>query len=700
MSYLVLSTSSWLTPWLFRKKQNVEIAKRSEGHQELVARNDEISNAIRELSNLTVSTQGEQTQQIAKMLMALREAIVTRLEDNPASTRENPPPYEKNESESKQKALELIEGHHTDEMMSLLDEQPMIAVQPLDRSKRTACHVAASMGNLELLKTLIHSSSDINAQDKTGRTPLHLAVQNDHARCVRYLLFSHAEPDRRDDAMKTPINYAAGASEISFMLNNGWDIESKNAAGKTALLFFIERQRPGIVQSLLEQGAKKDYRGPVNEGATPLTMAADQGYIRIVSLLLDHGADVNYQSDRKDTALTNAARQGHMAVVRKLLEYNADIDITNKIGFDAGMEAVYHAHDAVAVLLIERGISLSNVSRDSRTMIQMAGENGTPRTLEAILKRNPKLIHVRNNHGFTALHESCSHGHEACVEICLRYGARTEIRTENNEGLSPLHLAAGKGHPPIIRRLVESGADIEARCSAMLTPLYTAVFRQRVYAVRELLSLGANANAQELVKALWTCLYKAVHSGNREIVRLLIQEGGADVNLQNSFGLDRTPLMEAVVSNNFTMASDLIKLYKADPNIRDCNPRIAKGREYTPLAQAAMDAHRNGIDMVRLLVEDGKADLEIANAKHHWTPLHEVACHGPVAAVRLLLENGANRHAVGICDFTGVPMTPVQLAEREMKHKNQWRNIVDVLKNEYLSEDDYVDVKPEKKSRK
>lgn len=75
------------------------------------------------------------------------------------------------------------------------------------------------------------------------------------------------------------------------------------------------------VKTLLEKGVKVDDRDPGQN--TALILAAENGYLQIVQLLLAHGADIHAKNIRGETPLSAAAREKHPAVVDFLLEKGA-----------------------------------------------------------------------------------------------------------------------------------------------------------------------------------------------------------------------------------------------------------------------------------------------------------------------------------------------------------------------------------------
>lgn len=64
-----------------------------------------------------------------------------------------------------------------------------------------------------------------------------------------------------------------------------------------------------------------------NAGWTPIHEAANHGFLDIVELLLEHGADINSKGGGGYTPLASAADGGNFVVMEYLLDRNASVSV-------------------------------------------------------------------------------------------------------------------------------------------------------------------------------------------------------------------------------------------------------------------------------------------------------------------------------------------------------------------------------------
>ncbi len=86
--------------------------------------------------------------------------------------------------------------------------------------------------------------------------------------------------------------------------------------------------------------------------------AIKRGDARIISDLLERGADVDARDRYGQTALMLAAHAGHQEVVEILIAHQANLNITAKFGLSALMLAIVAGHWSVARVLAKAGTNL------------------------------------------------------------------------------------------------------------------------------------------------------------------------------------------------------------------------------------------------------------------------------------------------------------------------------------------------------
>ncbi|KAK1312590.1 hypothetical protein QJS10_CPA07g01168 [Acorus calamus] len=217
-----------------------------------------------------------------------------------------------------------------------------------DREGRTAVHVAAGKGHVQMVRMLVEGGADRDARSGDGRTALHRAAANGDRDMVVALLEMGADCEIPTVRGQTPLDVARdkGHREIVEMLGRGEMMLTAARRGDVKLLESLLRRGGGgggtngrdqygmtalhtaaikghrdAVRTLIDYGA--DLHARDREGHTPLHLAVEGGSADAVEALVDKGADVNARTGRGATPLYMARSMGHEAIAQLLLANGA-----------------------------------------------------------------------------------------------------------------------------------------------------------------------------------------------------------------------------------------------------------------------------------------------------------------------------------------------------------------------------------------
>ncbi len=364
-----------------------------------------------------------------------------------------------------------------------------------------------------------------------------------------------------------------------------------------------EDQEIQRIQTMIQNSP--DLINATTDGNTPLTKAAYNGWLKVATFLLDHGANVNVKA-QGNPPLNRAAMAGNRAMVELLLSRGADVNAKDFTGTTPLDIAVQKGFEAVAEVLLANHADVNARRTGGATALCLAASSGQLKIVQMLLAAgaNPNL---KDDHGETPLNYAIGSGPPEIFQALLAAG--TNPNTEDSVGRTPLSYAAEKDSSEVVKLLLAAKADPNG--GKRDAPLLCAIHQNDVKAAEMLLQSGANPNAKGVV----------------------------DFSIpNNSRGV--TPLYAAVLSKQFPMVQLLLK-FKADPNDSqtDGRPLIFSALSHLDILAALLDA---GAD-------PNRPDKIMPNAYQGDSPLMSVVgssfyetAEGNLAAAKLLIAHGAN----------------------------------------------------------
>ncbi|ABZ93685.1 Ankyrin-repeat protein [Leptospira biflexa serovar Patoc strain 'Patoc 1 (Ames)'] len=143
------------------------------------------------------------------------------------------------------------------------------------------------------------------------------AARENHIFLFDALRLTGVDVNEVDEHKYTPLFWAIQGGSLDFVKSitkNGANLEASNEFGQTPLIVAVLVKNETIVRELISLGCDID-RGDSMEGQTPLILAARDGSLEIVKILLENKANPLLKNKKGETALSLAIENGHQKIV-------------------------------------------------------------------------------------------------------------------------------------------------------------------------------------------------------------------------------------------------------------------------------------------------------------------------------------------------------------------------------------------------
>ena len=478
----------------------------------------------------------------------------------------------------------------------------------------TALMAAVCAGSKDIIDELLAHTTDVealvNIRTETYGTPLQKAAEMNAIGIVEVLIANNAD-----------INALAGPGK-----------QSRPGESTSALAIAARGGHKKIVSILISLNAEADLSYS-NDQFHLLHQAAQQDMIDLVQYCIDQKCDVNMTTKQgpkygnvqyKKTPLTFACMEGHLKVVELLLQNHARIqypgDHVSVLHLTAG-----RGHGAIVNALVEE--HKRRHSKDPQ------------KTLDFVNRRIESTT-------VTPLIEALRTGTPAIVAAFLEHGADF-VRDKAQVG--PLHMAVWDGKFHVVEAMLahlakrsdeERLAEVNARNKWGKTPLLDAAERNRGRSFELLIRHGADCTVFDNNKD--TLLHYTAWRNHTELLEIVLrelekQDPDTRHKLLNQANVGRnTPLQDAVYKKHFKCTRMLVtagaKLTQSSHH--DRLRRFATG---TPL-----DVFQQDVDAFEGYPEELSKYLNHRNAVDGYSMLHDAAQHGRLDVAEFLLAHGAD----------------------------------------------------------
>jgi ankyrin repeat protein len=449
-------------------------------------------------------------------------------------------------------------GHR--EVVDRLLLVPDINVNVRDERGHSALMIAAQNTHPELVDRLLQFPFiDVNGWNRDGWIPLMVTTQGGDQESTEQLLQAPGfDVNERHDDFGNELSVLMWAARGGYqaMVDRllripGIEVNARDTHGRSALLWATINGHQAVVERLLRvQGI--DANMPDNDGWSALLRAARGGHQEMVERLLQvPGINVNARDNQGRSALMLADMNRHQAVVARLLQVpGIEVPAHNA---ETQPRAVQPAAPAPSSSSAVNPVPVAAV--DDCTICQGSLNTGIRRTLAC-------------NHIF---HQECINrwvvveGHNNCP-LCRRPVTPQTVAAQPVAQQARAVPQAVRNEPQPIRRnvnqeLIEAARDrnlaaieqllqmpdinvnMPERLGAHRTALSEAAWRGHIAIVRRLLQENIDVNVRD--GEGMNALMRAAEHGFREIIDLLLQVPGLEINARNNIGQTASEIARA-----------------------------------------------------------------------------------------------------------------------------------------------------------
>lgn len=362
------------------------------------------------------------------------------------------------------------------------------------------------------------------------------------------------------------------------------------------------------------------------------------------------------------TALMLAAANGHVPIINLLLRHGASVTALDVQGQHALHYALDSDDDLAALALIPVLKNPNQPNRFGLTPLMQASEKGMMAVIRLLCDAESFLNHT-DKFGKNALHYAANKGQASSLDYLISKGlACDQAEVPANPAKAhrclqrtPLHLAALGGHVEAVLRLLELGAD------PLKEDSHGNTFSE--YAVRSkeqrLMNLTKLLPFYHQIERDTPLLHAAAQADNTDILRELIADG-VDLNALNKTG--HSALHLAVINN----APAVVDVLSNRDDVALSNPDQWGN---TPLHYAALKGHVRLV--ARLLRAGAKPDIQNHDG---CTPLYLACEQGKSGAVAVLLKNKVDN---SVKNGKGLSPLDIALQQGHSDIANQLKNGVE-----------------------
>ena len=226
--------------------------------------------------------------------------------------------------------------------------------------------------------------------------------------------------------------------------------------------------------------------------------------------------------------------------------------------------AVKSGKHEILKLFLQSGANVNMQNSQGETALYYAVLKNRYKAGKLLLDQDEVLVDLKTRDGWTAFMKACHLGYYNFAVLLLNKGS--DVNALSTYNISALYAAMHGKKTEVVKLLLDQDDIlVDQRIYDGYTPLQIACTRGSLNIVKRLLNKGANANSQS--KGGHCPLHEAAAQNHVNVVKLLLDQDGIQVDLQDEDG--DSPLHNAACEGYVEAIKILVEKGKANINLKN-----------------------------------------------------------------------------------------------------------------------------------
>ena len=255
----------------------------------------------------------------------------------------------------------LLRNHQDDKFLEYLDKNPSLDLNYRDNQENHIITYAIRFNKPNIVQELLNRGARYDVVDRAGRSILYDAIESDFIDVLKVVL-DHSQnavgimiTDIRDSNGNIPIHYAIkfkNLKAIQLLIASGSKLYIADEDGLNSLHLAVKTKDLQIVKTITTIMSNLDAK--THRGETSLHIAINYQYNEIAAHLLEHGADPNIPDDESDfTPVHYAVGWNNVKILDVLIKHGARVDAQDIYGNTPLIYCVKENHDMCFLMIMK-----------------------------------------------------------------------------------------------------------------------------------------------------------------------------------------------------------------------------------------------------------------------------------------------------------------------------------------------------------